>query len=85
MVWPKPDQPDGPVHGVAITSHTRYQLVPFAIILHIGQLNLHLGVLALCGLHYGEELISAKCTISVDVSHLEQLFGPFDHEVLFDG
>ena len=78
----------GNVHsGIIFTQHCHILnlLVPLAVILHIGKLHLHLGILAFCCLHKGQEFLTTQCTIPIDVSHLEQLFSSFDHEVLFNG
>ena len=73
--------------GIIFTLHCHIWnlLVSLAVILHIGKLHLHLGILAFCCLHKGQEFLITQCTIPIDIGHLEQLFSSFEHEVLFNG
>ena len=40
-------------NNIKTVTHVIFQHVPLAVILHIGKLHLHLGILALCCLHEG--------------------------------
>ena len=62
--------------GIIFTWHCHIWnlLVPLAVILHIGKLHLHLGILAFCCLHKGQEFLTTQCTIPIDIGHLEQFF-----------